>query len=530
MIDFDAAEILSLELLFEGIQIFLCDFHREQAWTRWVNKKDNGVYHIADDVKSRLRRIAVSNNFSECEQAILDLRSWDFFKSSPKLKLYFENTWYPEIQRWCLAYRPDDLLKCNTNNGTERLNETLKYDTLDNYKNSTLTESVKSQVQFFLPNLYEKYVSLNIQYTSGHKGYCLSIPRYMVNRPGPLVEDMMRKMNNVTPFMVESVYPVTPLVSLVFMVESINDQDNTRNMYTVRFGDEKHICSCECQSFRRDRLLCKHFFAVFKSKLPYSFHDLSPLYLNHPYTSIDVDVVGGANIFENTIVEVESELEESVLPTQSEQPSSTSMLHASLPLRRKNRSTSTSHECFARLKVINDKLYNNPEARDRINIELGGILEMLNEFELFAHGDGELGVRDKAAAVVPEPDDVSNVVSTLPVRRYPNDLCIYQELPKHKGKVKHSHSGRYGEIAEVMRKQLRTKVPVKTTVTTQAPSVLIDGTGDICDSFVFNDRDFEHEEYLMQLDVMECVDDMLDLVVNCANAPTDHSSDDDFEF
>ena len=131
----------------------------------------------------------------------------------------------------------------------------------------------------------------------------------------------------------------------------------------------------------------------------------------------------------------------------------------------------------------------------------------------------------------------SNVVvsTTLPVRRYPNDLCIYQELPKNKGKVKHSYSGRYGEVAETMRKQLHVKVPVKSmvpksTVTMQAPpSVLIDGTGDFDGSFLFNDRDLEHEEYLMQVDVMECVEDMLDLVVSRVNAPID-ISEDEFDF
>ena len=33
MVDFDDAEIIALEKLFPGIEVFLCDFH--QAWTRW---------------------------------------------------------------------------------------------------------------------------------------------------------------------------------------------------------------------------------------------------------------------------------------------------------------------------------------------------------------------------------------------------------------------------------------------------------------------------------------------------------------
>ena len=36
MVDYDSAEITALEEVFPGIEVFLCDFHREQAWSRYV--------------------------------------------------------------------------------------------------------------------------------------------------------------------------------------------------------------------------------------------------------------------------------------------------------------------------------------------------------------------------------------------------------------------------------------------------------------------------------------------------------------
>ena len=490
-----------------------------------MNKKDNGMYNVADDVLARLRRIAKSNNLEECEKAVTDLRLWELFQTS-KLAAYFENTWYPELRRWCRAYRPDDLFRCNTNNGTERLNESLKYDTLDRYKNSSLTELIKSLAQSFLPDLYEKYVSLNIQYTSGHKGYCPTIPRYMVNRPGPLVENMLRKMNNVTPFMVSSVYPVTPSISPVFEVESINDVSNTKRMYTVRFGDGTQICSCECTSFRIDRLLCKHFFAVFKSVHPFGFVDISPLYLNHPYTTIDIDVVGGASIdvvganAAGNIADVEEPIEhEAEVETDldGDVAQHSLSLSTSLPLRRKNR-VSNSHPCFARMKVISDKLYNNPQFRDVIDSKLVEILDQLKELESATYGDGELGTHENTAviAAVAEPVHVPDVV---PARRYPNDLCIYNDLPVNKGKRKHAYSGRYGEVAERMRKQLRTNVPVKPPNPQLACCIITDGTtDDMYDPLVFEDRDLDQEERDMIADVEECIADMLDSVEVCEYA------------
>ena len=123
---------------------------------------------VSDDVLCRLRRVANSRTEEEANTAIKDLRSWQYFKGN--FADYFNNTWYPEIKKWCLAYRPDDLFRCNTNNGTERLNEELKHNELDGYKNCTLSELMCVLIDSFIPNLYEKYVSLNIQYIKGYKG------------------------------------------------------------------------------------------------------------------------------------------------------------------------------------------------------------------------------------------------------------------------------------------------------------------------------------------------------------------------
>ena len=49
----------------------------------------NGVANIADDVKSRLRRIAHSVNIFEMNVAIKDLQEWECYNG--KLKLWFES-------------------------------------------------------------------------------------------------------------------------------------------------------------------------------------------------------------------------------------------------------------------------------------------------------------------------------------------------------------------------------------------------------------------------------------------------------
>ena len=103
---------------------------------------------------------------------------------------------------------------------------------LDGYKNCSPSELIDILIGEFLPDLYEKYVSLNVQYTSGHKGYAPTIPRYMVNRPAPLVLNMLTKMSKVTDFMLEHVHAVSPSHG-VFEVQSCSPTSNEKTWYTV---------------------------------------------------------------------------------------------------------------------------------------------------------------------------------------------------------------------------------------------------------------------------------------------------------
>ena len=87
MVDFDEKEISALEELFLDIEVFICSFHREQAWTRWTNKSEHGVSHITDDAKCRLRRIAHARSREELDKSIKDFSSWEHFTG--KLKVWF---------------------------------------------------------------------------------------------------------------------------------------------------------------------------------------------------------------------------------------------------------------------------------------------------------------------------------------------------------------------------------------------------------------------------------------------------------
>ena len=59
--------------------------------------------------------------------------------------------------------------------------------------------------------------------------------------------------------------------------------------YEVYFGDEINYCYCRCGSFRKETVVCKHFFAVIKKGLKF-FSDITHRYRFHPFTILDDDL------------------------------------------------------------------------------------------------------------------------------------------------------------------------------------------------------------------------------------------------
>ena len=278
-VDFDEREITALESVYPNVKVFLCDFHREQAWNRWVNKADNGVANVADQIKVYLRSIAHSTTHDDAQLTVRNLMNIDFFNG--KVKNRFTKTWLPNIRRWCLAYRPDDLILCNTNNGTERLNEDLKYDDLDGYKNCSLSELLTVIIESFIPKHYSKYVALNIRYGDGCKKYAPGVPEFLRNRPKQVVDMLLDKMYRVTDDIV-----VRSLGNETFIVESFEEGTRIRKEYRTYLGNSDQFCSCTCYNFRRYRMLCKHFFAIFHSGKA-TFYNLTGLFLDHSYMILD---------------------------------------------------------------------------------------------------------------------------------------------------------------------------------------------------------------------------------------------------
>ena len=101
------------------------------------------------------------------------------------------------------------------------------------YKNCTLGDLLYVVIDRSVSKIYEKYIELNVRYTSCYKGYDQKILFYMHDRPKCIVDEMIEKLAKLKP--------------------SRHVSDEGKNMsgwasenktYRVDFGSNGKFCSC----------------------------------------------------------------------------------------------------------------------------------------------------------------------------------------------------------------------------------------------------------------------------------------------
>lgn len=76
-----------------GCMVFLCDFHREQAWGRWTAKSVNGVSSNKEEVLAKLRLVANSETEEIYQERVRTLKEFSVWKENNHLRGWFENHW-----------------------------------------------------------------------------------------------------------------------------------------------------------------------------------------------------------------------------------------------------------------------------------------------------------------------------------------------------------------------------------------------------------------------------------------------------
>lgn len=78
--------------------INICDFHREQAWERWLSKGSNGLSDKKEQILAKLRAIAQARTHLQCEKAIENVKSSAEWKEHQHFRNWIGNTWLKHVK------------------------------------------------------------------------------------------------------------------------------------------------------------------------------------------------------------------------------------------------------------------------------------------------------------------------------------------------------------------------------------------------------------------------------------------------
>lgn len=88
------------------MRVLLCDFHRLQAWWRWINTNANGVPASArEKVFNFLRWIAKAPTLDKFNRRVNKFKQSTEYKRNSFLQRYWRQHWASCVSLWARCYR-----------------------------------------------------------------------------------------------------------------------------------------------------------------------------------------------------------------------------------------------------------------------------------------------------------------------------------------------------------------------------------------------------------------------------------------
>ena len=270
-----------------GTSVFLCDFHREQAWERWTKKSEHGLttenrdtlLHLLRSMAHAPRGQDPETPFVNVEAAKAQLLNSHVYRGNAQVQSWLQGTWFPEEKRWARAYRENKIdMKINTNNGIEAQNKVFKYNYLSKGTDKTLSGVVKVIVEHFCPEQYKLYILKNLKLKKNIKSYNKEIPEYLHGRPHAFISHCLHRLQS----------------SAVYFEKDIEDLGDLKfNVKSERLNCSYHVDlsspSCSCPDWKKYKSPCKHMFAVFENT-KFDWYSLPKSYRESSVFSADSDV------------------------------------------------------------------------------------------------------------------------------------------------------------------------------------------------------------------------------------------------
>ena len=93
-------EILQLSFItVPGCVVYICDFHREQAWVWWINNSKNGINKDKkDNLLNSLRNLTRTSTERDFNLVLRDPQHSELWRTNTILQKWMNTTWLPERQ------------------------------------------------------------------------------------------------------------------------------------------------------------------------------------------------------------------------------------------------------------------------------------------------------------------------------------------------------------------------------------------------------------------------------------------------
>ncbi|KAH8019709.1 hypothetical protein HPB51_021031 [Rhipicephalus microplus] len=156
MVDYSKAEISAIKQVFPESQISICDFHRLQAWQRWLRRKENNISD-PDEALRLIKHVASASNQHDFDKAVEVLVDSEYWKNE-RFHSYFEEVWLSVKELWVMSYRLEFDVVLTTNDGIEAQNRMLKAQYVKSSSGKlSLTSLIMTVVHGYLPDKEAKF-------------------------------------------------------------------------------------------------------------------------------------------------------------------------------------------------------------------------------------------------------------------------------------------------------------------------------------------------------------------------------------
>jgi hypothetical protein len=335
MIDKSDAELNAISDVFdEHTTCLLCDFHRLQAWWRWLRVKDNGV--PADRARYVFRDLS---ELAKLEDPVVYELMVEKFKSRyypelPSLKPYLDKEWLSCDDLWAQCYRRFYHGSIDTNNYMESMNQKIKGKWLNKRVDNRMDSLLRVYCDKIAVGYDREYLHQNIKSLRfGALTRLVPLDNWCSGRPDNVVKELMQRRDSARNMRVLVQSVDCPELSKFWVSKSdltiltmfhLAQKTGTTAATTVSDFKESltrdmsmyHVDiiggTCTCPDHLMNKLVCKHMFVILERiknnggvSSMFSFEDISIKLTGLPRLVIDMECCGGDQALDDPLFGME---------------------------------------------------------------------------------------------------------------------------------------------------------------------------------------------------------------------------------